>query len=378
MRKRLLSTIIALLFIASLTSVAAAVDYTLYDGVLNGFQMIGGPTGYYTSYQSAAVNNQRLYTDAIYDGVELWNYTEDETGFSFDYTDESNAAHYNSSKLRFVVGNYGLGFRGETIRYDVNGYDTKVPDLPSYGPRKDWAYAIIRINNQQILDDYNNMESHILSFGVNSTVSHEIGHALGLKHHDAMSASGRPVLMHSEFTVRYIEHSVMGPGDGDIAGVRRIYITGVDSNDRAAASTQTVTLPKQSLADFTAERDRVAVASFRGYGDIVARGNGVINLGGHIMDDTAYYVECLFETEQGEIICALEYIGFGAARSMQHVLPKSGQYLLFLSESMGYSYLVDPELSLQHVVNGEVVWNPAAQAALDLPATRMDVASLTQ
>lgn len=49
-----------------------------------------------------------------------------------------------------------------------------------------------------------------------------------------------------------------------------------------------------------------------------------------------------------------------------------------LSESMGYSYLVDPELSLQHVVNGEVVWNPAAQAALDLPATRMDVSSLTQ
>ena len=106
--------------------------------------------------------------------------------------------------------------------------------------------------------------------------------------------------------------------------------------------------------------------------------DGVINLGGHIMDDTAYYVECLFETAQGEIIRALEYIGFGAARSMQNVLPKSGQYLLFLSESMGYSYLVDPELSLQHVVNGEVVWNPAAQAALDLPATRMDVASLTQ
>ena len=106
--------------------------------------------------------------------------------------------------------------------------------------------------------------------------------------------------------------------------------------------------------------------------------DGVINLGGHIMDDTAYYVECLFETEQGEIIRALEYIGFGAARSMQHVLPKSGQYLLFLSESMGYSYLVDPELSLQHVVNGEVVWNPAAQAALDLPATRMDIAELTR
>lgn len=103
----------------------------------------------------------------------------------------------------------------------------------------------------------------------------------------------------------------------------------------------------------------------------------MINLGGHILDDTAYYVECLFETDDGQELRVLEYIGFGEKKSMTNVLPKSGKYALFLSESQDEIYIVEPELTLQHIVNGEIVWNPTAQAAIDLPATRMELSAVT-
>lgn len=369
---RMSAVLLLLTIVVSLVAIpAAAENYTLFEGVEDGSVLIGGLSGYWILYQIAGIPSE--YATGVTNGVNAWNRTYSSTGCSFTYASDTNP-NYGSSKLRFVISDYGLDFRGNTYRYDANGYDTAPPDLRDYGPRRDWAYSIMQINREAIEHEYTSESKFSKTRSIQCTAAHEMGHAFGLKHY----LNDNPVtLMHPQFSTRE-NKNVYAPTQGDIDGVYEIYITGVDSNNNASASTQAVTPPKQSLADFTAERDRVAVASFRGYGDIVARGNGVINLGGHIMDDTAYYVECLFETEQGEIIRALEYIGFGAARSMQHVLPKSGQYLLFLSESMGYSYLVDPELSLQHVVNGEVVWNPAAQAALDLPATRMDVASLTQ
>jgi len=240
----------------------------------------------------------------------------------------------------------------------------------------DWSYCIIRINNEQIEYDYEKYGPlYNKTEGIIGTVAHEIGHSLGLAHHNSHN-----VIINSNHKIRYIQRGIYTPQAGDIAGVAEIIKENYDNSERASAVEESdnisITQPKQSLADFTASYDRIETATFLRYGHIVGKGNGVINLGGHILDDTAYYVECIFQTESGKQFVVLEYIGFGAEKSMNNVLHKSGEYALFISESQGESYIVDPELSLQHIVDGEIVWNPAAQAAIELPQNRMELSSV--
>lgn len=370
--------VLFLIIVFLLSSTAFAAEYTKYGSVeANAAKLVGGPDGYWIYYQAPSLATS--YLSPITSGVTYWNNTFHSTTFDIHYTTSANSVNYSNSKLRFVAGNYGMGndmFRGETSFYKPNGYQIPFTYGEDYGPVSDWSYCIIRINNEQIEYDYEKYGPlYNKTEGIIGTVAHEIGHSLGLAHHNSHN-----VIMNSNHNIRYIQRGIYTPQAGDIAGVAEIIKENYDNSERASAVEESdnisITQPKQSLADFTASYDRIETATFLRYGHIVGKGNGVINLGGHILDDTAYYVECIFQTESGKQFVVLEYIGFGAEKSMNNVLHKSGEYALFISESQGESYIVDPELSLQHIVDGEIVWNPAAQAAIELPQNRMELSSV--
>ncbi len=376
--QKIISSIILLALCATLLScptAAAGQAYTLHAVVDLGVGgLVGGFSGYWYLQQNTSIEYQ--YWGQVSSAVQSWNSVGSNPLISFSYT----STPYNTSpKLRFLVDNYGAAFRGQTIYYDSTGHALSEIAKDS-GPDGPWDYCIIRLNNSKIEQDvfaYISESNYTKDKGVKSTAAHEIGHALGLSHHDSHS-----VLMQSDLENRLIRDNITSPQAGDIAGAvdaasrSNTNINEASSALREISDVNTPAYSKHSLEEFIQSYSSMSIGTFKNYGKIIGMGGGIINLCGHILDDTAYYVECIFETDAGQEIRALEYIGFGEQKNMNNVLPKNGKYALFLSESQGCSYIVDPELSLQHIVNDEIVWNPAAQAAIELTSNRMDMTAV--
>ncbi len=99
----------------------------------------------------------------------------------------------------------------------------------------------------------------------------------------------------------------------------------------------------------------VVTATFAGMGEIVGHGNGIIDLGdGMIIDDTAYYLEYLYQIDEvlqgdpalaGTEIAVLEYLGMGeeasGMQSPQAEYSEGTQQMLFIADDDGEYYFVN-------------------------------------
>ena len=195
--KMLLSMILSFILLASFVSANHTLSVSANDevyiyfltsdrGLINGEftpRLLSG-CSYIPYYITSAFSNYfGSYSDIVDDGADAWY--SGEYGIWFD-----TATSYSASKvdIRAFNGNassytqYGgcLGFTRLYFKTDANGNHTMYDNMANLPNNQDYDLTEVYINYVAI--NYNNMNSEMQE-KLQKTVTHELGHVLGLGHY---------------------------------------------------------------------------------------------------------------------------------------------------------------------------------------------------
>ena len=121
----------------------------------------------------------------------------------------------------------------------------------------------------------------------------------------------------------------------------------------------------------------IIVAEFIDFGNVVGMGNGLIEIEGQKIDDTAYYIETVYSikdyikgnldsiSQKTNTISVLRYVGFGDYNAAQEAKSKieiqQGNTLMFLNRDQNENiFPIEPYYGINSIdEDGNIQWNSA-------------------